>query len=327
MLTKMLPKSGLLNCVLFSLLALLWSASFINIKVVVAALPPVFCAMMRVLISLICLSVLFTLLRKKIFLPPSKAWSLWIAGFFTQAFPFAFLFFGEKFIAPALASIINSTVSIWALLLGTLIFRDLSQWTLAKVSGLILAFVGMVLIFQPFIRNSESSLLGILSVVGMAISYAIGSLINQHVIFKKMQVSFETNLIQQHVASVLFLLTTSLSLETWPSWSSVAEPKLLLSFLYLGVMATALAWMIYFYLIKEWGALRAATVMYIVPMLAILWDLLFLHLVPSQNELLGMFVILLSVTMIQWKRKVKIVANSNAIENFPLEKAAKNSAR
>jgi drug/metabolite transporter (DMT)-like permease len=298
-------KSGWLNFILFVCLALLWSGSFINIKVVVEVLPPVFCAMMRVLISLLCLSLLFSLRRKKVLLSASKCWRLWGAGLFTQALPFLFLFFGEQFIAPALASIINSTVSIWALILGTLIFRDFSQWTPIKVSGIILGFGGIMLIFLPFMRGSENSLIGILSVLGMALAYAIGGLLNQHVIFKNMQVSFETNLIQQHLSSVLFLLFTSLSLETWPTFSSLFNLKVVLSFLYLGVMATAIAWMIYFYLIREWGAVRAASVMYIVPVLAIVWDFLFLHLMPPHNELLGMLAILAGVTLIQWVRKPK----------------------
>lgn len=300
--SKTMSKSGWLNLALFLLLALLWSGSFINIKVVVDKLPPLFCAMMRVLISLFCLTVLFTLMRKKVLPPAAKLGRIWLAGLFAQALPFAFLFFGEKYIAPALASIINSTVSIWALVLGTIIFRDLSQWTPIKVSGIVLGFVGIVLIFSPFLHGSENSLIGILSVTGMALAYAIGGLINQHVIFKNKQIGFETNLIQQHIASVLFLLATSLTLETWPAWSAVLEIKVLLSFLYLGIMATAIAWMIYFYLIREWGAVRAASVMYLVPVLAVVWDLLFLHLVPPQNELLGMLAILAGVTLIQWAR-------------------------
>lgn len=304
---KSLSKPKWFDFFLFSLLALLWSGSFINIKVVVSELPPIFCAMMRALLSLACLSVLFALMRKKVFWPPAKCSYLWLAGLFSQAFPFAFLFFGEKFIAPALASIINSTASIWALVLGTIIFRDLSQWTFIKVIGIALGFIGIVAIFLPFMHGSESSLIGIMSVMGMAISYAVGGLINQHVVFKKIQVGFETNLVQQHMASVVFLLLTSLTIETWPSWSSVFEPRLILSFLYLGLMATAAAWMIYFYLIREWGAVRATSVMYIVPMLAIVWDALFLHLIPSQNELIGMLAILVGVTLIQWVRRRPIV--------------------
>lgn len=301
--TKILTKNNWMHLSIFILLAVFWSGSFINIKIVVDVLPPVFCALVRVLISLICLSLLYLSMRKKVFTYNFAYWRLWVAGLFTQGLPFALLFFGEKFIEPAFASIINSTVSIWSILLGTLIFRDFSQWTPIKITGIAIGFIGIIFIFAPFIHGSENNLLGIVAILGMAISYSIGSLITQHVVFKTMTVKFETNLIQQHLASVLFLIATSLTLESWPSVSSLLDTKLILAFLYLGVVATASAWTIYFYLIREWGAVRTASVMYIVPVLAILWDLLFLHIIPTTNELTGMLAILIGVILIQWTRK------------------------
>ena len=301
--SKILPQHKWINFSLFLLLALLWSGSYINIKIVVDTLPPIFCAMMRALISLIFLSGLFIVMRKKVFVPKPIYWRLWIAGLFTQALPFALLFFGEKFIAPALAGIINSTVSIWSLMLGTLIFRDFTQWTPLKVTGIVSGFIGIMIVFLPFIHGSENSLIGIIAVMAMAISYAVGGLINQHIIFKTMQVTFETNLIQQHLASVLFLLATSLVLEHWPPISHLFNIGIVLAFLYLGVVSTSIAWMIYFYLIKEWGAVRTVSVMYIVPVLAIIWDVVFLHLIPARNELIGMLAILIGVVLIQWVRR------------------------
>jgi len=300
-------QKGGLDFLLFFILALLWSGSFINIKVVVDALPPIFCALMRVLLSLFFLVLFFTWQRKKIFSAPAKCWHLWVAGFFTQALPFCFLFMGEKYLAPALASIINSTVSIWSLILGTLIFRDFSQWTPIKVGGIVLGFIGIILVFAPFLHGRESSWLGFCSVLIMALSYAVGGLLNQHVIFKNSQIRFETNLLQQHLASIFFLTATSLSLETWPTFSAIFHGKIIFSFLYLGLMATALAWIIYFYLIREWGAVRAASVMYLVPVLAIVWDFLFLHFIPAGSELLGVTAILTGVTLIQRTRKPKAI--------------------
>jgi len=291
------------NYLFFILLALLWSGSFINIKVVVDHLPPVFCAMMRIFISMTALFILFNLTGKKMFALPTRAWPIWLAGIFAQALPFGLLFYGEKFIAPALASIINSTVSFWALLLGTIFFRDFSQWTPLKLIGLLLGFFGIVLIFLPFIHQGQSSLIGVISVTGMAIAYAIGGLINQHMIFNKIEVPFETNLFQQHLISVIVLFIYSMIFEPWPSLSSILDIKVLSSFLYLGLMATAIAWVIYFYLLREWGAVRASSVMYIVPLLAICWDLIFLQLEPTRNELIGMLAILMGVILIQWVRK------------------------
>jgi drug/metabolite transporter (DMT)-like permease len=297
------PYKEYLHFALFIILALLWSGSFINIRVVVSQFPPIFCALIRVILSLICLALLFLGMRKNIFMFSKQYWRLWMGGLFTQGLPFALLFFGEKFIAPALASIINSTVTIWSLLLGMLIFHDYTHTTPAKIMGIGLGFVGIIFIFFPFLHGSESSLIGMLAITGMAVSYAIGSLINQHIIFKHMKVSLELTIIHQHLASILFLLAVSLSLESWPQMAALWNMKTILAFLYLGVLATALAWMIYFHLIKEWGAVRAVSVMYLVPMLAILWDAIFLHIMPKQNELLGMATILSGVVLIQWVRK------------------------
>ena len=304
--TQAKPKFAYLNIFLFLVLAMLWSGAFINIKIVVDALPPLFSAMTRVTVSLIALMILFSIRRKKIFSFSPKLWTSWVAGLFTQGLPFAFLFYGEKFIAPALASIINSTVSFWSLVLGTLIFRDYSQWTPLKLIGLLLGFGGIALIFMPMLQDGNNSMIAVLSIIAMSISYALGGLINQHVIFKNQTISFEMNLFQQNIASVLFLFLVSLSLESWPSINSLINVKVILAFLYLGVMATALAWMIYFYLIKQWCAVSASSVMYLVPVLAILWDYLFLHLIPSTNELWGAAAILCGVTLIQWVRKKPI---------------------
>ena len=310
-----------LHFTLFLILALAWSGSFINIKIVVNVLPPVFSAMIRVLISLICLSTFFIITKKVIYIRSFSLWRIWVAGIFSQFLPFALLFYGEKFIAPGLASVINSTVSLWALLLGALLYRDLAQISPLKILGLILGFAGIVIIFKPYFHKGESSLIGIAALICMAASYGVGSVISQHVIFNKMRVTFETNLIQQHLSSIVFLIATSLYFETWPSWTFVFNLHILFAFLYLGIVATAIAWVIYFYLIREWGAVRATTVMYVVPVLAIIWDFVFLHLVPGQNELIGALAILMGVTLIQWVRKPK----RRAIEEDVEEKSAQEA--
>ncbi|HEV2614929.1 MAG TPA: DMT family transporter [Gammaproteobacteria bacterium] len=288
---------------LFGLLALLWSGSFINIKTTVDACPAFFSAMLRVFIAFLCLSILFVIQKKKIFLSPKLAWRLWIAGIFSQAIPFAFLFYGEQFVEPALASIINSTVAIWALILGVVFLGDVEQLNFNKVTGVLLGFVGIILIFGPMLHDGHDEVIGIVSIFGMVISYAIGALINQHIVFGKMKTDFQTNLWQQHLASVLFLLILSLVFEPWPEMHTLMDFQVLRAFIYLGVFATALSWIIYYYLIREWDAVRASSVMYVVPMLAILWDYLFLDLIPDWTEIFGALIILAGVMLIQCSKK------------------------
>lgn len=299
----MLIKSKkLIDFGLFGLLALLWSGSFINIRTTVEACPAFFSAMLRVLIAFTVLTILFVIQQKKIFLNYKLAWRLWVAGIFSQAIPFAFLFYGEQFIKPALASIINSTVSIWVLILGFIFFRAESTLSVHKIMGVLLGFVGIILIFGPMLDDGHNAVVGIVSVFGMVLSYAVGGLINQHLVFGKMKaekIEFHTNVWQQHLASFLFLVLLSGIVEPVPALHTLMNIKIIAAFLYLGVFATAISFVIYYYLIREWDAVRASSVMYVVPMLAILWDYLFLHLVPLWNEIVGALIILVGVMLIQ----------------------------
>jgi drug/metabolite transporter (DMT)-like permease len=287
----------------FGLLALLWSGSFLSIKITVDSCPAFFSAMTRVFVAFLSLSILFLIQKKKIFLSPRLAWRLWVAGIFSQAIPFAFLFYGEQFVEPALASIINSTVAIWALMLGVIFLRDFAQLTFYKVTGVLLGFVGIILIFGPMLKNGDDATVGILSIFGMVISYAIGALINQHIVFGKMKTEFQTNLWQQHLASFLFLLCLFLVFEPFPSLHNLMNIRVVGAFIYLGVFATAISFIIYYYLIREWDAVRASSVMYVVPMLAILWDYVFLDLSPTWHELIGAAIILVGVMLIQCAKK------------------------
>lgn len=288
---------------LYGLLALLWSGSFLSIKVTVDACPEFFSAMLRVFIAFLALTVFFVIKNQKILASPKIAWRLWVAGIFSQAIPFAFLFYGEQFIRPGLASIINSTVSIWALMLGVIFLRDYAQLQFNKVLGVLIGFVGIVIVFGPLLDEGHEAVVGIVSVFGMVVSYAIGALINQHIVFGKMKTDFQTNLWQQHLASFVFLLVLTLLTEPLPSMSVLTHMKVIAAFIYLGVCATALSWMIYYYLIREWDAVRASSVMYVVPMLALLWDYLFLHMPSAWYEIVGAVIILAGVMMIQFQKK------------------------
>lgn len=291
--------------VLFLLLAILWSGSFIGIKITVEHLPPIFSAMLRVAMAQVCLTVIFLLRGQLLRCPLSVAWRLWLTGIFSQGLPFALLFYGETHVAPGLAAILNSTVSIWALIFNVILFRDFSQLTASKLMGLILGLLGVMVIFWPMLHHQQyySSLLGAVAIMGMAISYAVGALLNQHIIIRKVKPPFSVMLWQQQWASVIFLLVISLCIEPVPHWSQLIDTQIVLAVLYLGLFSTALAWMIYYYLLREWDAVRASSVMYVVPLLTIVWDYLFFGFKPGITELFGVVTILLGVILIQFQKR------------------------
>lgn len=289
------------NLLLFLLLACLWSGSFIGIKVVVTNWPPLFGAVVRIGLSLFCISLLIMVNRKKVLVPLSLRWKIWVMGLFSQGIPFALLFWGEQKVSAGLAGILNGTVSLWIFLLALVVLPKVTKFSMSKFTGLLLGLLGVVIIFWPLLSLDKSMLVGAAAILVMAISYAIGGVLNQYFLTGETPIDFFTNIFHQQVASFIFLLVVSLLLGQWPSVRTlISEPEPWLASLYLGVFSTAIAWIIYYHLIREWDGVRASSVMYIVPVLTLLWDYLFYGLKPGISEIMGVVIILAGVTLVQF---------------------------
>ena len=293
-----------MNALLFLILAAFWSGSFLFIKITVLNLAPLLSALIRLMIAQLAFTLYFSLMRAPLKAKFSSIWRAWVVGIFLQGIPFAFLFLGECHVTPALASIINGTVAVWVMVFSVVIFRDFSQVTIPKTIGLILGISGIVVIFAPMLGyDDHSSLFAVLGIVIMAMSYALGALLNQRFNKSRYAINLEANLWHQHWSSTAFLLALVLIFEPHINLHPFfALPSVWLSLLYLGICSTAVAFFIYCHLIHTWGAIRASSVMYVVPILTMIWDMLFLHLWPTLNELGGITIILLGVYLIQFSK-------------------------
>ncbi len=294
-----------INYLWFFLLASFWGGSFVAIKAVVSTVPPFFGAMLRVGLGLFFLILIFCLLKKRVSVPFSIRWRIWILGLFSQGFPFFFLFWGEQYISSGLAGILNGTVPIWTLLFS-LTSSKTRNFSSVKCLGLLMGLLGICVIFWPLVSFShiQQYLLGTVSVLLMAISYSVGNLLNQRMLSGQGKSDFYANLYHQHWASLVFLVLATLCFENLPSKAVLFHtPLLWVASIYMGLFSTALAWIIYYYLIREWDAVRASAVMYIVPIMAILWDFVFFHNHPRWSEGLGIITILLGVILIQFPKK------------------------
>ena len=295
-----------MNMILFLLLGFFWSLSFLGIKITIVSLSPLFAATLRVLIAQIVFTTLFLSMRQNLRVPFCALWRLWINGIFLQGIPFAALFFGETYLAPSLACIINSTVGLWTLVLSILLFKDYSQATVTKITGVIIALLGVITLCWPDLTHQHSKLIGIVAVTIMAISYALGALLNQRFNQCAHRTSLRASLWHQHWGSLVFLCILTTIFMQWPhTLAPLHNTQVIIALLYLGIFSTAAAWFIYVHLIHTWGSVRASSVLFLMPVLAIIWDRLFLHLVPATTEYLGVVIVLIGMAFIQFsKRKI-----------------------
>jgi drug/metabolite transporter (DMT)-like permease len=285
---------------LFALLAAFWGGSFVAIKFAVQVFPPMFSAMLRVGLALAVLAALFRYEKRDLRVSFPIRRRMWLAGLFAQGLPFALLFWGEKRISPGLAGIINGTVPIWTFALGLLAGTG-ETFTKRKTLGLLLGFGGIAVICSPLLAfgGTRGEIAGTAAVFLMAICYGAGTLMTRSLLSGGAKVDFRANVFHQNCASAVFLAAVSFFAEPWPAARAVlASPAAAASIVYLGVFSTALSFLIYFHLIREWGAVRASAVTYVAPIIAVFWDYVFFRNVPDRFEIVGVLAVLSGVVLL-----------------------------
>jgi drug/metabolite transporter (DMT)-like permease len=291
----------------FFLLTAFWGGSYTAIKFTVLQFPPIFSAMLRLVIAEIFLVLLIVFKKKSIRVSINLCPKIWLTGLFAMGFPFALLFWGEQFVVPGLAGILCATAPLWALIFGLIFLRHNISVSPSKFIGLLLGLFGVVIIFWPMLHANgrPHELTGSIMIVFMAVCYAIAALLNQQML-NGQQVPFYANIFHQILASVAFLFLVSVFFEKWPSFHTLMHSsQMWIASLYLGICSSAIAWLLYYYLIREWDAIRASSATYVAPAMAILWDLVFFNTKPFFSEILGVLIMLVGIIMIQFCKKMK----------------------
>lgn len=292
-----------LSLFLFIILACFWGGSFVAIKIVVTQIPPIFGAACRLGLALVILTVIYKLFRKPLTVPKSHMKKIWLTGIFMQGLPFSLLFWGEQYISPGLAGILNGTVPLWTFILSLFILRHDEKFSAQKFVGILIGFLGIFIIFSPKIKVGvhEQMFIGSLAVLMMAISYGIGGVLNRLTLSGSQKINRYGSLYQQHISSFLFLLIFSFISEGFSDVSPLFQSWTLgAALFYLSFFSNALAWMIYFYLIETWGAIRTSSVTYAAPVMALSTDFIFFKNIPQLSEGVGALFIFLGILLLQY---------------------------
>jgi len=282
----------------FALIALFWGGSFLAIKESVEVFPPFMAAAMRVGVATLIMLVLM-FYRKGERVPRNIRLSMLANGLFTLGFPWALLFWGEQYVAPAIAGIINASTPLFTVLIATLVVRnERAHWN--KWLGVILGFFGVIIIFAPKVAaGAGSDLKGMLAILGMAISYGVGivwlkSLTNR--------VAPANAFFYQGTGALMFLVPLSLLVE-WNAlmntgWGSSSG---WVSIFYLGVFSTALAQLMFFIVIRDLGSVTASAVTYIPPVIAVVLDRIVYGRFIGADALIGAAVVLIGVRLVHMR--------------------------
>lgn len=293
-----------MSWLLFTLLGLLWGGSYIAIKPLVHSFPPIFAATCRVTLALVFFVILYSLTGRSFTVRSDRVWKVRLVGVFLMGIPFSLLFWGQQYVTPGLAGVLTSTVPLFVFIFGFWFLRGVEVFQLRKLVGLIVGLIGTAMIFYPriHIKGSFEELMGAFAVLGMAASYAVAAVANR-VFFTNTNkpVDLYGCLFQEHLSAAVTLGLISLVVEGILSPAQMHfNATTVGSLVYLSFCSNVVAWMIYFGLLKQWGAIKTSLVSYLIPPVSLLFDYWIFGQRPETWELAGSAVILAGIFIIQY---------------------------
>ena len=227
----------------------------------------------------------------------SKNWG-WYAliGLCNIAIPFVLIAIGTAKINSYLAAILMSTTPLSGSILAHFFTKN-EKLSYLKSLGVLIGFSGIVLLFfDKVIINSENYVYALITILGSTF-YCIGGLLTL-----KLKNKINENVTTSTTLwSVIFLLPFSLILET--PWNSSPTLQSTLSLLYLGVIATGLAWLIRFRILTVNGLVFQTQVAYLIPIFGIIFGYFLMDEIITWKVMASLVVILLGIYIFKRNNK------------------------
>ncbi len=249
------------------ILAALWGGSFLFLRIAAPVLGPIWLIEIRVLIA--GLALLPLLIRANIWGEVRRnAFPLFVVGCINSALPFSLLAFASIFLPTGFTSILNATAPLFGTLVAAIWIKE--KLTLGRAVGLALGFIGvMSLIGWKPLETTPSFLIAVGAGLLAALLYAIAAPYTQQQLSGVPPIAIAT--ISQ-LSAAIFLLP---ALPFTPP-KVIPSASVLLAVLTLALFCTSIAYLLYFRLIQNVGSTTALSVVYLVPVFAILWGAIFL---------------------------------------------------
>lgn len=290
---------------MLAILSVLWGGSFFFNKLALAQWPP-----MAVLLARVGLAALTLLLVVRLAgLSMAVGRRLWLAffgmGVLNNMIPFSLFLWGQQQIASGLASILNAMTPIFAVLVMHAFGAE--RATPLKLVGILAGFAGVAILIGPdVLAGLGLNLLAQLACVAATVSYAFSGLYGRR--FRELPplVTAAGQL------SASTLMTIPIVLLLHPPWTQpVPTPQGALALAGLALASTALAYVIFFRIMRSAGPSNVMLVTFLIPVSAILLGVGLLGETLLPRHFAGMAAIFAGLALIDgrlFRRTVKMRA-------------------
>ncbi len=244
----------------------IWGGAFIFITLALEEFGPVGIAAWRVALGGLVLVVISLLIGQRF----PHGWRHWryifVVGLLNSAVPFFLIGWGQQFISSAESALLVAMGTFVSLLLSHFTSHD-ERINRARVAGVGIGFIGvLVLVFWELVESGTGNLAGQLAVMAAGCSYATSSVISRRLTHLPMISTSAATM----ASACLYMIPLAFLLED--PLPANAGPLSLIAIAYLGVIATALAFTLRFFIIRANGAVFMSQVGYLVPLFGVIWS-------------------------------------------------------
>lgn len=275
-------------------LGIIWGASFLFIEKSLTFLTPVGVAFLRCMLGAFSLWIVIFYKKIKVIRDNLLLFQLWILGLLLNVFPGVLFAYAQERVSSILAGIMNALTPIMSVLMILIVFRN-ERLSFEKVFGIVLGFLGVVVVLvvgEPVGQMSLAAIIALLlAVICYGVSYPFSS---KYIIPRKLQPEFLATAQVSLSALTLFPFFLYHGIHSYQITIDA-----FLSILALGILGTGIAYIWNFRNIEMAGPALASTVTYLTPLVAVILGLLLLGEPLTWNEPVGGLMVLLGSAIAQ----------------------------
>jgi len=289
-------KASLKDFFLLITLAAIWGSAFFNIKIASDTYTPMTLAFGRILFAALVM-VLYCWMKGIKIEAFGEHWKMYaLIGIVNLILPFFFISFGIVKVQSNMAAILMSTAPIFATILGQLFIQD-EKINFLKLLGIVIGFLGIVYLFSDDLLINQTNFLYALIIILGPFFYTLGGLFSLNLKHIKNETVTSSILIWAVIIFLPILFIVDNPTELRPSRTST------ISLFYLGVVATAIAWLMRFHILKNNGLVFQSQVAYIIPIFGLIFGYLFLQEQVTHKIIIALIAIIISTYLVERGKK------------------------
>ena len=282
----------IIDYVLLTFLALIWSSAFFNIKIATYSYGPITISLGRVFFGAI--PVLLLCLYKKIKIEAfSKDWH-WFAmiGFINLVAPFFLISYGVKSVQSNLAAILMSTTPLSSTVLGHFFTKN-EKFNFIKTFGILIGFSGIIYLFSDNLLINDNNFISALLILLGSTCYVIGGVLTLKISKKKNENVTGSILIW----AIIMLIPLASFIEK--PWNLNPSIESTISIIYLGIVSTGIAWLLRFRILKNNGLIFQSQVSYLIPIFGMILGYIFLKEMITAKILVSLTAVLVGLYFVK----------------------------